>query len=468
MVCEDSTMVSPSISAIEVLNSVADGKKYITSEELKKHNKPNDLWISIQGKVYNVTEWAKQHPGGDIPLLNLSGQDVTDAFIAFHPGTAWAHLNNLFTGYHLSDYHVSEVSRDYRKLASEFSKAGMFDKKGHGVIYSLIFVSLLLSATVYGVLYTSSFWVHMLSGALLGLAWMQIAYLGHDAGHYQMMSTRGWNKFAGIFIGNCITGISIAWWKWTHNAHHIACNSLDYDPDLQHLPMLAVSNKLFTSLTSVFYGRQLTFNPLARFFVSYQHYTYYPIMAVARVNLYLQTLLLLFSKRKVPDKGFNIVGTLIFWTWFPLLVSCLPNWGERVAFVLVSFCVTGIQHVQFTLNHFAADVYVGPPKGNDWFEKQTAGTIDISCSSWMDWFFGGLQFQLEHHLFPRLPRCHLRSIVPIVRELCKKHDLPYVSLSFYDANVTTLKTLRTAALEARDVTNMNPQNLVWEAFNTHG
>ncbi|XP_076892835.1 delta(8)-fatty-acid desaturase-like [Bidens hawaiensis] len=468
MVCEDPSMVSPSVSLLEELNPMADTKKYITSEELKKHNKPSDLWISIQGKVYNVTTWAKEHPGGDIPLLNLAGQDVTDAFIAFHPGTAWKYLDKLFTGYHLKDYQVSEVSRDYRKLASEFAKAGTFDKKGHGVIYSLCFVSLLLSACVYGVLCSESFWVHMLSGATLGLAWMQIAYLGHDAGHYQMMATRGWNKFAGIFIGNCITGISIAWWKWTHNAHHIACNSLDYDPDLQHLPMLAVSSKLFNSLTSVFYGRQLTFDPLARFFVSYQHYSYYPIMCVARVNLYLQTILLLISNRKIPDRGLNILGTLIFWTWFPLLVSQLPNWPERVAFVLVSFCVTGIQHVQFTLNHFAANVYVGPPKGNDWFEKQTSGTIDISCSSYMDWFFGGLQFQLEHHLFPRLPRCHLRSISPVVRELCKKHNLPYLSLSFYDANVMTLKTLRTAALQARDVTNSNPQNLVWEAFNTHG
>nr|GFC87928.1 delta(8)-fatty-acid desaturase 1-like [Tanacetum cinerariifolium] len=53
----------------------------------------------------------------------------------------------------------------------------------------------------------------------------------------------------------------------------------------------------------------------------------------------------------------------------------------------------------------------GPPTGNDWFEKQTNGTIDISCSSYMDWFFGGLQFQLEHHLFPRLPRCHLRLVI---------------------------------------------------------
>uniref|UniRef100_A0A3Q7IC40 Cytochrome b5 heme-binding domain-containing protein n=1 Tax=Solanum lycopersicum TaxID=4081 RepID=A0A3Q7IC40_SOLLC len=64
---------------------MGDSKKYITAEELKKHNKRDDLWISVQGKIYNVTDWIKQHPGGDIPILNLAGQEATDAFIAFHP-----------------------------------------------------------------------------------------------------------------------------------------------------------------------------------------------------------------------------------------------------------------------------------------------------------------------------------------------------------------------------------------------
>jgi len=336
------------------------------------------------------------------------------------------------------------------------------------VIYSLVFVSLMLFACVYGVLYSKSFGVHMVCGALLGFSWIQVAYLGHDSGHYQMMSTRKWNKISGILIGNCVTGISIAWWKWTHNAHHIACNSLDYDPDLQHLPMLAVSSTLFNSITSCFYGRELTFDPVSRFFVSYQHITFYPVMCVARVNLYLQTLLLLCSKRKIPDRAINIFGTLVFWTWFPLLVSCLPTWSERVCFVMVSFCVTASQHVQFCLNHFAGDVYVGPPKGTNWFEKQSAGTINISCSPKMDWFFGGLQFQIEHHLFPRLPRCQLRNISPIIRELCKKHNMPYRSLTFYEANVTTIRTLRAAALQARDATNPVINNLLWEAVNTHG
>lgn len=445
-----------------------NNKKYITAEELKNHNKPDDLWLSIHGKVYNVTDWVKDHPGGDIPLLSLAGQDVTDAFIAFHPGSAWKHLERFFTGLYLKDFQVSEVSQDYRRLVSQFAKAGLFEKKGHGVIYNFTCIAVLFMLTIYGVLCSESLMIHVICGGLLGISWVLVTYLGHDSGHYQIMSTRGFNKFAQILTGNCLTGISIAWWKWTHNAHHIACNSLDHDPDLQHLPVFAVSSKFFKNLRSRFYNKELTFDPLARFLVGYQHFTFYPVMIGGRFNLYLQTFLLLFSNRKVPDRGLNILGILVFWTWFPLLVSCLPNWKERVLFVFASFFVTSFQHIQFCLNHFAADVYVGSPEGNDWFQKQTGGTIDISCSSWFDWLFGGLQFQLEHHLFPRLPRCHFRKIAPIVQDLCKKHNLPYRSYSFFEANLKTIETMRTAALQARDLSNPAPKNLIWEAVNTHG
>ncbi|OAY62226.1 delta(8)-fatty-acid desaturase 1 [Manihot esculenta] len=451
-----------------VSGSMEGEKKYITSEELKQHNKSGDLWISIQGKVYDVSDWVKEHPGGDTPLLNLAGQDVTDAFIAYHPGTAWKYLDKLFTGYYLEDFKVSEVSKDYRRLYSEFAKLGLFEKKGHVALYSLASVAFLFCIVVYGVLWCRSFWAHMGSAALLGFLWIQSAFVGHDSGHYEVMLSRRFNKLAQFISGNCLTGISIAWWKWTHNAHHLACNSLDYDPDLQHIPVFAVSTCLFDSIRSYFYGRKMNFDPLARFLVSYQHLTFYPVMCVARVNLYLQTFLLLFSTRRVPDRALNIMGILVFWTWFPLLVSYLPDWPERVIFVLTSFTVTALQHIQFCLNHFSANVYLGSPNGNDWFEKQTSGTLDISCSSWMDWMYGGLQFQLEHHLFPRLPRCQLRRVSPLVRDLCKKHNLPYRSLSFWEANKSTIRTLRTAALQARDMTNPVPKNLVWEAVHTHG
>ncbi|KAL0297214.1 UNVERIFIED_CONTAM: Acyl-lipid (9-3)-desaturase [Sesamum radiatum] len=390
---------------------MAELKRYITSDELKAHNKKGDLWISIQGKVYDVSEWANHHPGGELPLMNLGGQDATDAFVAYHPGVTWQFLDKFFNGFYLKDYSVSEVSKDYRKLVYEFSKMGLFEKKGHGVFITI---------------------------------------------------------FAQFLSGNCLAGVSIGWWKRNHNAHHIACNSLDYDPDLQHMPFFAVSSKLFSSITSCFYDRKMDFDSAARFLVSYQHCTFYPVMCFARINLFTQSFLLLLSKKRVPHKGLEILCLLVFWIWFPLLVSRLPNWGERVMFVVASFVVTGIQHVQFCLNHFSTSVYTGPPKGNNWFEKQTSGSLDIECSSWMDWFHGGLQFQTEHHLFPRLPRCQLRTVSPFVKELCKKHDLPYNVASFWEANAMTIRTLKVAALQARDFTKPVPRNLLWEAVNTHG
>ncbi|OAY26867.1 acyl-lipid (9-3)-desaturase [Manihot esculenta] len=447
---------------------MAEPKKYVSQAELQKHNRPEDLWISIQGKVYNVTDWSKVHPGGDLPLLQLAGQDATDAFVAYHPGTVWKYLDKFFTGYYLEDYSVSEVSKDYRKLVAEFSKMGLFEKKGHITFISLCFMAMLLVLIFYGIFCSNSTWVHLLCAAFTGCLWIQSGWLGHDSGHYQIMTSRGFNRAVQIITGNCVAGISIGWWKRNHNAHHIACNSLDFDPDLQHMPFFAVSSKFFSSLTSYFYERKMNFDSVTRFLVSYQHWTFYPVMCVARINLFAQSILLLLSKRKVPNRVQEIVGVLVFWIWYPLLLSCLPNWGERVMFVLASFTVTGIQHVQFCLNHFSSNVYVGSPNGNDWFEKQTKGTLNINCSSWMDWFHGGLQFQIEHHLFPRLPRCHLRKVSPFVRELCKKHNLPYHSASFWNANVMTIRTLRAAALQARDFANPVPKNLVWEAVNTHG
>ncbi|XP_047174740.1 delta(8)-fatty-acid desaturase 2-like [Vigna umbellata] len=442
---------------------------YISSSELRKHNTRNDAWISIHGKIYDVSSWLHRHPGGALPLLTVAGTDATDAFLAFHPPSSAAALLPAFSTSHLlSDYAVSAASSDYRKLHSKLSELNLFERKGHTTLILLSLILTLLPLCVCGVVFSDSTFVHLLSGALIGFLWIQSGWIGHDSGHYNVMLNRRFNRVAQILSGNVLAGISIAWWKWNHNAHHIACNSLDFDPDLQHLPFFVVSSKFFNSLTSQFYDRKLNFDSLARFLVSYQHWTYYPVMCFARVNLFAQSFFLLLSNRKVESRGIELLGLLAFWVWYPLLVSFLPNWWERVLFVVVSFSVTGIQHVQFCLNHFSSKVYLGPPSGGDWFEKQTNGTLDVSCSAWMDWFHGGLQFQVEHHLFPRLPRCHLRKIAPLVKDLCKKHNLPYNCVSFWKANVLTIQTLRNAALQARDGSGPAPKNLVWEAVNTHG
>ncbi|XP_049348210.1 delta(8)-fatty-acid desaturase-like [Solanum verrucosum] len=275
------------------------------------HNlRDRECWLaSVKGQVFNVTDWIKQHCGWDIPLLNLNGQEATDAFIAFHPGIAWQHLDNLFTGYYLEDSQVYEVSRDYRKPCLDFAIAGLCKKKGHGVIYLFCFIGFLLFLTFYVVIFSDNLLIHMLFGELLRLTWMQISYLGHDSGHFLIMTNKGFNKMIQIMSEKRLSGIHITWWKWTHNAHYVACNSLDYDPHLQHLPVFTVSSSLFKSLNSTFYGRELTFDSLEKIFVSYQHFMFYPIFCVSWVNLFVQLLLLLlFSRRKVPNGLFNMLG----------------------------------------------------------------------------------------------------------------------------------------------------------------
>ncbi|KAJ4756997.1 Delta(8)-fatty-acid desaturase [Rhynchospora pubera] len=135
------------------------------------------------------------------------------------------------------------------------------------------------------------------------------------------------------------------------------------DPDLQHMPLFAVSSRLFSSIHSFFYQRTLQFHPLAKFLLSYQHITFYPVMGFARINLFAQSIILLLTNNNIPHRRIEILGVLFFWLWYPLLVSCLPNWPDRIAFVVASFNVTGIQHVQFCLNHFSSQVYLGPPAG---------------------------------------------------------------------------------------------------------
>ena len=83
--------------------------------------------------------------------------------------------------------------------------------------------------------------------------------------------------FIGQEAGNLCNGVGITWWTTTHNVHHCACNSLECDPDIQHMPVLAVTPKYFDSVWSLYHQRRMAFDRMARFLVSVQHYSFYPI-----------------------------------------------------------------------------------------------------------------------------------------------------------------------------------------------
>jgi len=235
--------------------------------------------------------------------------------------------------------------------------------------------------------------------------------------------------------------------------HHILTNSVQYDPDIQHLPAFAVTNKIFKGVYSTYHQYTFKFDRFSQFFVGYQHYLYYPILlVVARANLTLQSFLLcLDMRRDRNNRLIDLVALIGFVSVQGYIFSFISDWTTLICFNLLAHSIAGLVHVSITLSHFGAATYEGQGyDAEDHFVRtQFATTIDVECPTWMDWFHGGLQFQLIHHLMPRMPRHNLRYAREYVKEFAKRHDIKYQCLSFIDCNKLVLRVMRDVAMEAR-------------------
>lgn len=280
----------------------------------------------------------------------------------------------------------------------------------------------------------------------------------------------------GIVVGPLLTGLSTAWWKHSHNAHHVVTNSTTHDPDIQHMPALAITDSFWRNggTFSSYHQRFFKFDNFAKFMISYQQYLFLPIMAIARWNLYVQGFSLLLNTRaKVENRYLELIATAIYWTWLSALVSFLPSWQLRAIFLIVSHNVTGILHIQITLSHFSMPTYEGrvfdAPAGEEFIRQQCYTSMDVDTDWYDDWFHGGLQFQLAHHMFPRVPRHNLKRVQQMLQRLCLEHGVEYRKVSWWHGFFAILTTLEDAALKAREAKVVDfAESDLWKAMCAEG
>ena len=432
-----------------------------TRKEVEEKADPDkQLLVIVHDRVYDCTRWQKHHPGGHLTLRSLCGKDATDAFMATHPAYVEKRLLSKFQCATLADVgEPDETTAAFRKLTAELKEGGWFETDYTFYYKKVAVFALMFLGVVAGVVLSENVLVHACAGVLLGMFWQQVAFIGHDLGHNSITHDRETDSILGLFAGNFFTGISIGWWKRAHNIHHIVPNSLENDPDIQNLPIFAISTEFLTSPTfSTFYEHVLLLDRLAHLLVSQQHWLYYPVMAFARFNLYAQSLTHAMGtgvydpSEKLWNRNLQVLFLLGFWSWLSFLVYLLPTWTSRVVFFMLAHNVAGILHVQITLSHFSMPSYSGvtydsPTTG--YLQTQLETTMDIDCATWMDWFHGGLQFQVVHHLWPRVPRHKLRDLRTILIEFCKMHNLKYHEETFFKANGIMLSRLRQVAKTAK-------------------
>jgi delta8-fatty-acid desaturase len=441
-----------------------------TWEQVSRHRSRDSCWIVLNGSVYDITEWLPRHPGGDIVILNSAGIDATDIFNAYHPPIIY---EKMLPRYHigtLRDYRVDPMTADFRSLAKSLEASTLMETDYTRYIHLVSMYVILLFSSIYCVACHSNNYVVsvIIGGILMAAFFQQVAFFGHDLGHTSVTHSRQADLNIGLVFGNLLSGVSLGWWKATHNTHHVITNSVSDDPDIQHLPFFAVNKEFCGSVFSTYHERTLSFDMWAKLFIPLQSKLYYIIMAAARLNLYLQSYKLLLSpdqeirKRIKTNRWLELCCLIGFATWFGMLLFILPSWTSRFGFLVISHGLAGILHVQITLSHFSMPVYTDIPlKSDSFLIHQLKTSLDIDCPSCMDWFHGGLQFQVVHHLFPRFPRHNLRKIRNALMIFCKKHALEYHSVGFFEANRRMITHLASVSAECR-------KGVFWDIVNMRG
>ncbi|KAI9845405.1 MAG: hypothetical protein M1837_004883 [Sclerophora amabilis] len=345
----------------------------------------------------------------------------------------------------------SKIVQKYRALNTQIRAEGLYDCPYFSYLIEVVRYTFLFATCLFALHHG---W-YATSGVFLGVFWHQLVFTAHDAGHMGITHNFQVDTIIGILIADFLGGLSLGWWKRSHNVHHIVTNSPEHDPDIEHMPFFAVSHRFFDSLRSTYYDRIMTYDPFAHFVIRYQAWLYYPILALGRFNLYRlswEYLLLGLGPRKGPaawHRWFEIAGNVFFWYWFgyQLVYRSIPTMSSRLIFILVSHMVTGPLHVQITLSHFAmstADLGVG----ESFPQRMLRTTMDVDCPPWLDFFHGGLQFQAVHHLYPRIPRHNLRRTQKLVRAFCEEVEIPYALFGFVDGNREVVGKLGEVARQA--------------------
>jgi len=397
-------------------------------------------------QVYDVSHFTPRHPGGAV-ILTYAGKDATDVFAAFHAGATWGLLKQFFVG-DLVEADAApapgSLLADYRALRVQLRAAGLF--KADGAYYAWKAASTLaLAATSLALLAAASasatpLYPAIASALVMGLFWQQSGWLAHDFCHQQVFSRRAANDAVALFLGNVCQGFSVAWWKAKHNQHHAAPNELDaetklaLDPDIDTLPLIAWSRDMLATAAGA-----------PRAIMRHQHRYFVAVLLFARLawaqGSAAHALALLPTKkgaRAAPGSAraaanpktsaLAEVSTLALhyaWTLGAAVAALGPLGG--LAHILASQLFCGLLlSLVFVQSHNAMEVY---SEVKDFMTAQAVSTRDGAPSRWRDWVTCGLNYQLEHHAFPNMPRHHLGAAAGPVRALCEKHGLPYEVVS---------------------------------------
>lgn len=402
--------------------------------------------VGIDGHWYDVTSFRFRHPGGAILLGLCHGKDATELFKAFHS-------RNVLKGWRpIASYTPVLTKRHpavtiFRDLQDALQREGYFETSYTWYARKIAATFLLLVASVLVLVVPQQpTWVSALvGGVLLGMFWQQCGFLMHDLMHSELTHKYWIDRWIGLLFGSFFLGVSAHWWRDEHFEHHAFCNVVDketlyVDPQMQE-DVWVQSPKLFRLYTD---RGSLVANWVQLQFIRFQHVLWIPLSVVAgRLAIIVNGI---FKERRWYEVLAQVLHTCCMALFLGTLIP--PGYRHlRVLTYMTAAIYEGILHMQLLVSHYAKpwvdmdDVLTTMC----WGELQVKTNLNIRNPWFLDWFHGGLNFHIEHHLYPLMPRHNFREVSTRVRQACEDAGLDYDECSLSEAIIRTVKNLATIA-----------------------
>jgi fatty acid desaturase len=335
---------------------------------------------------------------------------------------------------------LSRTSRwsEYTRLSRQIKQAGLLERR-RGWYAARIGLNLaLLAAGGVGFFLLGESWWQLLVAAYLAIVATQLAFVGHDAGHRQIFRTRRGNDLVGLVYGNLLVGISFGWWVPKHNAHHSNPNDEELDPDI------GIAALAFTAAQAR--GKRGPYRMIARS----QAFLFFPLLLLEAGHLHVASLKSVVRGRGRANAGeaaLLLVHVAVYVTALLLVLSPV----QAVVFAVVQQGLFGLYlGCSFAPNHKGMPTLTEADE-LDFLRRQVLTSRNVRGSRFVDFLLGGLNYQIEHHLFPSMPRPNLRRAQPLVRAFCREHDIPYTEASLFGSYAEALRHLHAVGAPLRPV-----------------
>jgi fatty acid desaturase len=335
---------------------------------------------------------------------------------------------------------VERFTSTYSGLHREVRLAGLLRRR-----YGFYWAHMSGAVTAFAALWVcvaliGNSWWQLLPAVAMGFVCAQFGFIGHDAAHRQVFASHRWNEWTARVLSGAFAGLSYGWWIAKHNRHHAAPNQEGKDPDI------GPGALAFTPAVVA----QARTRP-GRWFRHHQGWLFFPLLTLEGVNLHVESVRTVLRKsRAIKHRRFE--GGLVFARlsgWLAAVFLLLPP-GKAVAFVAVQTAVFGVLlGAAFAPNHKGMPVVPATMK-LDFLRRQVLMSRNIRGGPVVDFMMGGLNHQIEHHLFPSMPRPNLRRARSLVQAHCAEHGIAYTETSLRESYVIVVRHLNAIGLGARD------------------